>query len=934
MTDKCFDETFFTTLYHGLPNEYSRTIQDNIALLHEGENILGNIGSALSFASIFTGPVSTAGASMINKVFDDLDETGKQRLNDKVRVIAQNKESVELIKEMFGSKGQTPHIIMLNELVKRHQEEIALLSNKYDKNTVQTIYNNIMIDNDVKQELNEIHKGISKLSRWNQSSDNDKYSRNTSHDFKDTFNFLAQVGTATKCDDLVETASIAMTSMSIYDSVNALSSALASGGSIFGILNPITSLLCAGMGLFNMFKKKKSGDSKHIQIIIKHLEQLSKQLQNIHKDIREQFSNVFKYLDNITNKLNKQYMISLNVYYKIEHIEKSIGNLSIICEYYGKQNLLQDLFLTINKITKGTPDYFKNLGKSGFNEMFMDLFYWLDNHSFDQGTNGYIHSTSGNIVANLNTSIHNRIGYLSSLLNYPYAKQMANHTIFNICVDALEILIHNALPYYGTIPMPYDNVVPVMNKANLTEQFIEYSRQPQLLENLLASYNKTVDQLRYDLLQWVDASRHKIGYNVHDASLDAMISSTPISTGVRYARDINKCWKDIPMKLTSKSNAILQTYKLCEVARKFGLGDYDFRFSLSRGKIAVDITIYIGFTLNGTYFDISIEQWHHPDGGRGCGKLSTGENVLYCWAHNYNSPGWIIQNYTQTNIVFEQIIRKACEDKLTNVRQEMSNISYTIGYQVNTLCDKIQEQYTVINKVFELNDSKLDNLNSGVWIKTRLDQLIHQQNTYGYTVISFCDFVKEKANQVNQLKYNTSQISTSIRNSINKLNALSSDVVRYQHEYKYIINTQSNIETMYKKLVDDEKMLIEKKKDETMTKNITQIGIEIGRKMTLNMIVNKLEQTHKNDEVKALKSRFANELNCSEVHLIDTDISSLFRSSFCNGSSMVLLEASMALQEYPGTVSEIQMLAYKSLQRILTSHGSISYTIDLLLDLK
>ena len=179
-------------------------------------------------------------------------------------------------------------------------------------------------------------------------------------------------------------------------------------------------------------------------------------------------------------------------------------------------------------------------------------------------------------------------------------------------------------------------------------------------------------------------------------TLDEIISATPISTGVRYASDINKYWTNIPIELASQSSSILQIYKMCEVAIKLGLGNYDFRFGLSHGyifgwrQLPVDINIHMDFILNGTRYNINCEQWHAPNLIVGSNGILSGDCLLRWWQHDYKSQRWTLKDWTQTNTYFESILRQACETKLNSIRQEMSSLSYSIGTQVNTLCDKLQ----------------------------------------------------------------------------------------------------------------------------------------------------------------------------------------------------------------------------------------------------
>jgi len=914
-----YDESFYTNIYHDLPKEYAKTIQNNITLLQSSSDFLDTTGNILSFGSIFTGPLGKASAFITNRLFDDLDKIGEQKLNDKIIVIARNEESAKLINTLYETKhGLTPHIIMLSELVKRQQDEITELSQKYDSQSIKTIYNNIISNQPYDLKLDDINDNINKLNNYIKSSNHNK-------DYYNTFNFLSHLGTATNCNELSDIANVALSSMVIYDSVNLLSSGL----SLVEMINPLTSILCVGMGLFNMFKKKKSNNAIHMQLLIKQLDMIKQQLVDIRLEIKEQFSNVFRFLDNITEKLHTQQMILLNTYYKIEQIEKSILNINIVCEYYGKHNLLQDFYRTIYKITQGNSEYFENLGHSSFNDIFLDIFYWIENHSFDCGVNGYIYS-SANIISNLNTNIANRIGYLASLLNFSDAQHMLNHTIFNTSINALEILIHKALSYYGKLPLSY-NINSIINKANLTLQFIEYSRQPHVLNYAIQNYNNYVDQLQLSLSNWVDINTQKYNINILN-TIDEIISATPITTTHVQAVSDSSFLKYLPINLQSINGSFSYIYKICDLAKKLKIGDYDFKFSLSwtdsdggiGWKTSVTINIYINFILNGTSYCVYTEQWYiNALIKSSCRKLYNPQDILYNWHHCYQSQRWTLQDYTKSNTYFENIIKQACLDKVNSIKSEI-----TTHTQLNTLCDKIQDWYIIILKLFELNNTKLDGLNSGIWTKTRILQLLNHENTDGHTILTFCNFCKTKALNTQPI-YNESIIYQKIKADIDKLNELSNVIIKYQEEYKYIQDANSLVKKEYDIILENEKILVKQQvKDEI--KNINTIGMQIGRSLTINTIIKKLEQTNKSEELEIIKENFKEELECDKVSFDDDNshLMTIFNSSFCNGSSMALLEISLELRDYTHTITYIQMMGQQILSHILINQTkSIGDTI-------
>lgn len=919
------DESFWSDeLCPGISPEHNKTIKDNVMLLQD--SFIKDTGKYLSYACTFTGPIGRVGSLLVNKCSEKLDDSNKERIYEKIKIIAKNEKSAELLKSLHETKyGETPQVIILSELIKRQQDEITELSKKYDKQTIQTKYNTIIINKE-NQQKDEIDDNITKLNNWIQSSNKEKFDINQKQVYHDTFHFLSQVGHATNFNELTTIANLAQSSLIIHESINSIATNLANGVALVGLINPITSILTIGMGLFNMFNK--SNEQIYMNIIIEQLNNIKQQLNSIQSEMREQFSNVFKYLDNITEKLHKQQTIALNIYYKTEQIEKSIQDLNTVCEYYGKQNLLQDLYRTIYKITQGNSDYFQTIGRVEFNSIFMDIFYWLENHCFDYGINGYIYAKTQNVVNNFNMTIYNRIGYLASLLNFPNAQNIVNPTIFNICVSALEILIHKGLPHYGYLPLPYDKIIPIINKTNLTKQFIEYSRQPVILQNLINEYDKTIDQLKTALFEWVDINTQKYGINICDSD-DEIISTITIDKQPLIAKntDLNQKLQQLPVYYVAVNDILSYRYKICKLAKKLNLGEIDYIFSYNfqsniyKRNVVFDVYIQFNFILNGIKYDMCLEKWQSTRSVDIflCGFIEN--NFKNNWVHNYTSD-WKLVEYTVCDIANENIIKKACLDKLTSIRNELTDISSTIGTRINMLCDKLDEQYIIISKLFELNDIILiDELYCGNTIKKQLDQVInHKYNYFGYNILKFCDIIKNKLTQLQPI-YKESTILNQLNKDCDKLNELSADIVHYQNEYE---NIQKD------KIIKEEQLIHQKVNENT---DINHIGMQIGRSLTINAIIKKLENMNKFDEAQIIKTNFEKELVYTDIEFQENkELIGIFNSAFCNGSSMALLEISFSLQNYMHTVCDVQKIGHKILSELLTSNRSISYTMNKFLE--
>ena len=115
--------------------------------------------------------------------------------------------------------------------------------------------------------------------------------------------------------------------------------------------------------------------------------------------------------------------------------------------------------------------------------------------------------------------------------------------------------------------------------------------------------------------------------------------------------------------------------------------------------------------------------------------------------------------------------------------------------------------------------------------------------------------------------------------------------------------------------------------------DINHIGMQIGRSLTINAIIKKLENMNKFDEAQIIKTNFEKELEYTDIKFQENkELIGIFNSAFCNGSSMALLEISFSLQNYMHTVCDIQKIGHKTISELLTSNRSISYTMNKFLE--
>ncbi len=173
--------------------------------------------------------------------------------------------------------------------------------------------------------------------------------------------------------------------------------------------------------------------------------------------------------------------------------------------------------------------------------------------------------------------------------------------------------------------------------------------------------------------------------------LDQLLLNASVSTDVKYASDIHNYWTNIPIKLKPTR----KIYKLCEVAIKLGLGNYDFQFELTHGEsfgnllIPVNINIYINFVLDGIKHNIATQYWYAPNLQKDQDEL-TRNAVLNWW--NHNSKTWELKYDAVGNGSFETMLRNACINKLMDSNNDyvMINIGkHLIEDEIKEYCESL-----------------------------------------------------------------------------------------------------------------------------------------------------------------------------------------------------------------------------------------------------
>lgn len=989
-----FDEIYHNNIHQSISNEHDRIIKENIINLEKSAK-LDKFGSLLSFAGIFCGPIGKTTSFFADKAIDELKNQNTQQSNGEIIKIVKNRESFELLKTLNNieqNQQTNPSVLILSELTQRHQMEIEELTKKYDKHTIQNILQNQWVENNSTQNLTnsansansangtneDFEKKIDTLIQWTNGTIDIK----TRNEYLDTFSSLSKIGEATNCVDLAISANLALGSINIYNSVEALSSGLSSG-SFISVINPITSILCVGLGLFGLFKKSRKKSNDHMTLIanitntiIKQLDLIKNQLIAVQIEMRENFQNIFKYLDFITEKLQSQYILSINIYHKITNIENSIRNTNTLVEYYGKQNLLQNLHRTVYKIFNGTTEYFQSITQNDFNNLFMDLIYCIENQCCDHGTNGYIYSMTspnGNIVSNLKSKITERLGYLGHLLKFPQSEQLVNPELLYLCVNALEILIFKGL-HYSTLPISHDRFGQIISKINTTNRFFEYSKQPIVLNALINAYSACINNLSSHLNSWINsiAEKYELQSDFHYSTIHQIVRE-PIKTDIIqvkvYYYSSNIPVMELPVKLHAHDATYTDLWKYCELATRLNIGHFDCKIMWMRTDRHFfryhDCDIIFNYILNGTKYELFVEKW-----GILTYSPNDNGNVANFWnlTHEYTKIGEyehvkplsaskVLVSYTSTNQLYARFnIKDACDKKIISIKNEITNITFPIGTAVNTSCDKIQEQYIIISKLFEINNLTIGNdfsMLSGSSIKHALENIINFRS-YGPAenrdILTYCNFIKSKIKTIrlDVPESNTtviqgqdlhSSLEQKVSLSIETLEKLSIHMIKHQENCKFI-ETMDEIHCReYEKITQREKYLNEKQNNsvqEQAVKNINQIGFEIGRILTIQNILNQLRKNDNCEEATILETHFQNELvsnTNSQIEVINHDHHSIpiFNSSFCNGCSMVLLEMSFELRDYPHTMMQIQNSGYTILNKIIKSPTiSITNTMSML----
>ena len=336
---------------------------------------------------------------------------------------------------------------------------------------------------------------------------------------------LGQIGQATECPELTMVANAAMMSISVYQSIATYQAMSVLAGPSMGLmLNPATAVLGGGLMLMTMFNNKPKQDGS-LSLIIGQLQKISEQIHALHVDMRRHFEVVFAMLDSVIQQLATHHNMLRSITLQINRLEQSLVEYNTVNTYFLNKGLLQDLKKSLSKVIQGNDFYFNNLGSNGFNKLFLNIFHWMRDYSFDPGCNGAIYTEHPPLEA-LKAPIEYRLGFLADKLRIPGIdpSKMIIPDVFRDCVDGLELLINRALHLYGALPIDNFNeaVATITATAQQTEAFILAARAPAVLTQQVQKYREAVEVLRIALVHWVDADKKKYVVDVTESVVRSM----------------------------------------------------------------------------------------------------------------------------------------------------------------------------------------------------------------------------------------------------------------------------------------------------------------------------------------------------------------------------------------------------------------------------
>ncbi len=760
--------------------------------------------------------------------------------------------------------------VLAGEVLTRNEKEIQDLKTQYTKDQASAIHNDIVRREQIGQHDQKVQDSVQAMATWIHASQAQQRQLIEQHGYVNACHLLGQIGQATECPELTMMANVAMMSISVYQSIATYQAMSALAGPPMGLmLNPATAILGGGLMLMTMFNKKPMQDGS-LSLVIGQLQKISEQIHALHVDMRRHFEVVFEMLDSVIQQLETHHNMLRSITLQINRLEQSLVGYNTVNTYFLNKGLLQDLKKSLSKVIQGNDLYFNKLGSNGFNKLFLNIFHWMRDYSFDPGCNGAIYVEHTPVEA-LKAPVEYRLGYLAGKLQIPGIdpSKMMIPDVFRDCVDGLELLVNRALHLYGDLPIDNFNeiVATIVATAQQTEAFIMAARAPEVLTQQVQKYREAVEVLRIALVHWIDANKKKYVVDVTE-SVDTLHAQMDYLNGhVPTIGNIEQIIKENPL--------LADIMKYASLLEKLKMGHYDLQ----------------------SYCKVISGGYHNKHDS--CTWSSSIPHTLLYFVHANDDKGkQLFGDWSRTESSL-RIGSECTEETKIKLRQmalnRLKEIRATIltedGVEVEQACCALQNQYMVIEALYKLQGMEIQ-LPSGDDVRKRLAR---------FTIDGSEPIL---AHNVPQLEPNYAEspiLATIVRPSINKLSGLLVRIQEIQRDY-------AKRQALLAQHEKEEARLAQERQKEREVQMQAQLNAE------LNQDVNALgyqtgQAFAKKEMVDLLRSR----MNVAEADILDTELhypdpgvveitahhsrQILFRSAFTLGASVAVSEAQDLLEE-------------------------------------
>ncbi len=777
------------------------------------------------------------------------------------------------------------------------------------------------------------------LKNFNEFMQNSKR-QNDRIAYYNSFNFLINVGQATGCRELAMLGTVGTMGIQLHAAITTLS-ALPAGASFGLMLSPMTAIAGVGLALFSMFQKSEPDCSLQLMTeqISTQLQQISEQIQHLHIDMRKNFEVVFSYLDNIVKSLEKHHYELVSIANQIETLSINASKYNVNTEYFLKSIYLQKFKSALYQITRGNEHSHDN---TSFRNLFKDIFESLEEYSFDPGCNGYTRAIEPNdhrllsfpakqVREVLAAPLEYRLGYLAAIIGFPNAEKMMIHSMFSDSISGLNLLIERWLQYHGNVPIgnverSFDQLIDnVIAKALFTEQFIDFSRTPAVVDRVVQSYRQSIVNLVNIVTNWRNSTENRFHMDCMQP-VAQLHSQMDLLNGHTTATQRPGCssfpslWNmqnlpiDYYVQQTANNNLLAnEVLKYASLLEKLQVGRIEPQLEgriralgePEEGHWLLYCNVFIDFIDSNNHKIMLVQDNLFSDY-----RSSASRMPISAWHnHSFVSQKCNVDEQTKNNF------KNAATNKLKEIRSELLDVNNSYGIEVGKACAEIQKNYEILKALNELHGVPTTRAISGDQIHAMLSRFVEQG---GVSSINILAQISEVASSIVSPVYpEQNAIVTRIRTDMVKLNATKEKVREIIENYNENerIKEQLRIAKEEQKRVEIEQRELEQR--EITNKKIDEIARAEGMVRTKELMINFLTS-----KGKVLEAALLNEkLSYIDQGTIDGEISHQYKAYFIFGSNFALTQATVVLSshQYSATAMYLAKEGMKGIERMLGS---------------